>query len=157
MKPAENEFIDALREGLGFTEPILDESSACIRICQNTNIRRSMMKDAETAIGLVGSIKERLDELKEETKMAILDLAEQSCEVDMCGFIIRQSFSYYDEEVYHIDKINIDLPKKWVKVQLREYANSMELSEFSIEDQIGIYEELAKTFSNSKCHHRIDY
>ena len=39
-----------------------------------------MMKDAETAIGLVGSIKERLDELKEETKMAILDLAEHSGE-----------------------------------------------------------------------------
>lgn len=115
------------------------------------------MKDAGTAIGLVGSIKERLDELKEETKKAILDLAEQSCEVDMCGFITRQSFSYYDEEVYHIDKIYFDLPKKWVKVQLREYANSIELSEFSIEDQIGIYEELAKTFSNSKYQHRIDY
>lgn len=96
-----DEFIDALREGLGFTEPILDESSACIRICQNTNIRNSMMKDAGTAIGLVGSIRERLANLKEETKEAIISLTSESCEVDMSGFHIRQSFSYYDEEVYH--------------------------------------------------------
>ena len=116
-----------------------------------------MMKDVGTAIGLVGSIRERLANLKEETKEAIISLTLESCEVDMCGFHVRQSFSYYDEEVYHIDKIYIDLPKKWVKVQLREYANSMELSEFSIMDQSGIYEELAKTFSNSKYQHRIDY
>jgi len=92
-----------------------------------------------------------------ETKKAILNLTGQSCEVDMCGLQIRQSFCCYDEEVYHIEKIYIDPAKGLIRVQLMEYANSMELSEFSIEDQIGIYEELAKTFSNSKYHHRIDY
>lgn len=116
-----------------------------------------MMKDVETAIGLVGSIKERLANLKEETKKAIISLASESCEVDMCGFHVRQSFSYYDEEVYHIEKAYIDPAKGLVRIQLVEYADSIELSEFSIEDQIGIYDELAKTFSNPKYQHRIDY
>lgn len=116
-----------------------------------------MTKDAETAIGLVGSIKEQLANLKDEVKKAILKLPRQSCEVDMCSLQIRQSFSYYDEETYHIDKAYIDPAKGLVKVQLVEYADSIELSEFSIEDQIGIYDELAKTFSNPKYQHRIDY
>ena len=115
-----------------------------------------MMKDAGTAIGLVGSIKERLDELKEETKKAILDLAEQACEVDLCGFIIRQSFSYYDEEVYHIDKIYIDPAKRLIRVQLMEYADSIDLSEFSVEDQIGIYEYLFKVFTQPKQRYKIE-
>ena len=75
----------------------------------------------------------------------------------MGGLQIRQSFSYYEEEVYHIDKIYIDPAKGLIRVQLMEYADSIELSEFSIDDQFGIYEELAKTFSNSKYQHRIDY
>ena len=103
------------------------------------------------------NIKKQLEELKEKAKKAILDLAGKRCEVDMCGLQIRQSFSYYDEEVYHIEKIYIDPAKGLVKVQLIEYADSIELSEFSIEDQIGIYDELAKTFSNPKYQHRIDY
>ena len=108
------------------------------------------MKDEETVIGLVGSIKERLDELKAETKKAILNLPGQSCEVDMCGFIIRQSFNYYDEEVYHIDKAYIDPKKRIVRLQLHEYADSIDLSEFSVEDQIGIYEYLHKVFTQPK-------
>jgi hypothetical protein len=44
-----------------------------------------------------------------------------------------------------------------VRIQLVEYADSIELSEFSIEDQIGIYEELEKTFTDPKYAHRIDY
>ena len=44
-----------------------------------------------------------------------------------------------------------------VRIQLVEYADSIELSEFSIEDQIGIYEELEKTFTDTKYAHRIDY
>ena len=115
-----------------------------------------MMKDAETAIGLVGSIKEQLANLKDEVRKAILKLPRQSCEVDI-SLQIRQSFSYYDEETYHIDKAYIDPAKGLVRVQLVEYADSIELSEFSIEDQIGIYDELAKTFSNPKYQHRIDY
>jgi hypothetical protein len=73
------------------------------------------------------------------------------------GLQIRQSFSYYEEEVYHIDKIYIDPGKKSVRILLDEYADSIELSEFSIEDQVGIYEELEKTFTNPKYAHRIDY
>ena len=95
-------------------------------------------------------------ELKEETKKAILSLAKQDCEVELDGFHIRQSFSYYDEEVYHIDKIYINPDKGTVRIQLYEYADSIELSEFSIEDQIGIYEELKKTITDSKYAHRID-
>ncbi len=114
------------------------------------------MKDVETAIGLVGSIKELLANLKEETKEAIINLASESCEVDMSGFHIRQSFSYYDEEVYHIDKAYIDPGKRTVRLQLYEYADSIDLNEFSVEDQIGIYEELAKTFGNSKYQHYIN-
>ena len=114
-----------------------------------------MMKDVETAIGLVGSIKERLANLKEETKKAIISLASESCEVDMSGFHVRQSFSYYDEEVYHIEKAYIDPGKRAVRLQLYEYADSIDLSEFSVEDQIGIYEELAKTFGNSKYQQRL--
>ena len=103
------------------------------------------------------NIKKQLEELKEKVKKAILDLPRQSCEVDMCGLQIRQSFSYYDEEVYHIEKAYIDSAKGLVRVQLVEYADSIELSDFSIEDQLGIYDELAKTFSNPKYQHRIDY
>lgn len=69
----------------------------------------------------------------------------------------EKSFSYYEEEVYHIDKIYIDPGKKSVRILLDEYADSIELSEFSIEDQVGIYEELEKTFTNPKYAHRIDY
>jgi hypothetical protein len=59
--------------------------------------------------------------------------------------------------VYHIDKIYIDPEKESVRILLDEYADSIELSEFSIEDQVGIYEELEKTFTNPKYAHRIDY
>lgn len=115
-----------------------------------------MMKDEETAIGLVGSIKERLDELKAETKKAIISLASESCEVDMCGFHVRRSFSYYDEEVYHIDKAYIDPKKRVVRLQLHEYADSIDLSEFSVEDQIGIYEYLHKVFIQPKQRYKIE-
>lgn len=103
------------------------------------------------------SIKKQLTELKEETKRAIVNLAKQDCEVELGGLQIRQSFSYYEEEVYHIDKAYIDPDKGAVRIQLYEYADSIELSEFSIEDQIGIYEELHRTFTNPKYAHRIDY
>ena len=103
------------------------------------------------------NIKKQLEELKEKVKKAILDLAGKRCEVDMYELQIRQSFSYYENEVYHIDKAYIDPAKGLVRVQLVEYADSIELSEFSIEDQIGIYDELTKTFSNPKYQHRIDY
>jgi len=103
------------------------------------------------------SIKQQLANLKDAVKKVFLDLPKQSCEVDLCGLQIRQSFSYYEEEVYHIDKIYIDPGKESVRILLDEYADSIELSEFSIEDQVGIYEELAKTFSDPKYQHRIDY
>ena len=103
------------------------------------------------------NFKKQLTELKEETKRAIVNLAKQDCEVELGGLQIRQSFSYYEEEVYHIDKAYIDPDKGTVRIQLIEYADSIELSEFSIEDQIGIYEELKKTFTNPKYAHRIDY
>ena len=103
------------------------------------------------------SIKQQLKELKEKVKEAIIDLAERKCEVELGGLQIRQSFSYYEEEVYHVEKIFIDPGKESVRIQLVEYADSIELSEFSIEDQIGIYEELEKTFTDPKYAHRIDY
>lgn len=103
------------------------------------------------------SIKKQLTELKDKTKSAIINLAKQDCEVELGGLQIRQSFSYYEEEVYHIDKAYIDPNKGTVRIQLVEYADSIELSEFSIEDQIGIYEELEKTFTNPKYGLRIDY
>ncbi len=103
------------------------------------------------------NIKQRLKNLKEEIITAIINLTNQSCEVEMNGIQIRQSFSYYDEEVYHIEKIYINPVKRLVRIQLREYADSIELSEFSIEDQIVIYEELEKTFKNSKYEYRIEY
>ena len=103
------------------------------------------------------SIKQQLKELKEKVKIAIIDLAKRDCEVGLGGLQIRQSFSYYEEEVYHIDKIYIDSGKESVRILLDEYADSIELSEFSIEDQVGIYEELEKTFTNPKYAHRIDY
>jgi len=103
------------------------------------------------------SIKQQLKELKEKVKKAIIDLAKRDCEVELGGLQIRQSFSYYEEEVYHIDKIYIDSGKESVRILLDEYADSIELSEFSIEDQVGIYEELEKTFTNPKYAHRIDY
>ena len=103
------------------------------------------------------SIKQQLKELKEKVKKAIIDLAKRDCEVGLSDLQIRQSFSYYDEEVYHIDKIYIDPGKESVRILLDEYADSIELSEFSIEDQVGIYEELEKTFTNPKYAHRIDY
>lgn len=102
------------------------------------------------------SIKQQLKELKEKVKKAIIDLAKRDCEVGLAGLQIRQSFSYYEEEVYHIDKIYIDPGKESVRILLDEYADSIELSEFSIEDQVGIYEELEKTFTNPKYAHRID-
>ena len=91
------------------------------------------------------SIKQQLKELKEKVKKAIIDLAKRDCEVGLGGLQIRQSFSYYEEEVYHIDKIYIDPEKESVRILLDEYADSIELSEFSIEDQVGIYEELEKS------------
>ena len=102
-------------------------------------------------------IKRQLKELREKVKTAIINLTKQNCEVELGGFQIRQSFSYYEEEVYHIDKIYIDPGKESVRILLDEYADSIELSEFSIEDQVGIYEELEKTFTNPKYAHRIDY
>ena len=75
----------------------------------------------------------------------------------MNGFQIRQSFSYYEEEVYHINKIHIIPEKGKVMVQLYEYADSIQLSEFSIDDQVGICEKLRKLFTNPKYRHRIDY
>jgi len=77
--------------------------------------------------------------------------------VELGGLQIRQSFSYYEEEVYHVEKAYVDPNKVMVRIQLVEYADSIELSEFSIEDQIGIYEELEKTFTDPKYAHRIDY
>lgn len=103
------------------------------------------------------SIKKQLEELRTEIKRAIINLATKSCEVDLGGFQLRLSFSYYDEEVYHIDKIYINPDKGTIRIQLYEYADSIELSEFSIEDQIGICEELRKLFTNPKYRHRIDY
>ena len=103
------------------------------------------------------SIKQQLKELKEKVKEAIIDLTKRDCEVELGGLQIRQSFSYYEEEVYHVEKIFIDPEKESVRIQLVEYADSIELSEFSIEDQIGIYEELEKTFTDPKYAHRIDY
>ena len=103
------------------------------------------------------SIKQQLKELKEKVKKAIIYLAKRDCEVGLGGLQIRQSFSYYEEEVYHIDKIYIDPGKESVRILLDEYADSIELSKFSIEDQVGIYEELEKTFTNPKYAHRIDY
>lgn len=102
------------------------------------------------------SIKQQLKELKEKVKKAIIDLAKRDCEVELGGLQIRQSFSYYDEEVYHVEKAYIDPAKGMVRLQLFEYADSIELKEFSIEDQVGIYEELEKTFTNPKYAHRID-
>jgi hypothetical protein len=106
---------------------------------------------------IMENIKRQLEELREKVKTAIVSLAKQNCEVELGGLQIRQSFSYYEEEVYHIDKIYIDPGKESVRILLDEYADSIELSEFSIEDQVGIYEELEKTFTNPKYAHRIDF
>ena len=103
------------------------------------------------------SIKQQLKELKEKVKEAIIDLTKRDCVVELGGLQIRQSFSYYEEEVYHVEKAYFDLNMVMVRIQLVEYADSIELSEFSIEDQIGIYEELEKTFTDPKYAHRIDY
>ena len=103
------------------------------------------------------NIKKQLENLKAETKKSIIGLAKQLCEVEMCGLQIRQSFSYYDEEVYHVERVYIDPVKGLVRVLLTEYADSIPLEEFGIEDQIGIYEELYKVFSNPKYGYRIDY
>lgn len=103
------------------------------------------------------SIRQQLKELKEKVKEAIIDLTKRKCEVELGGLQIRQSFSYYEEEVYHVEKAYVDPNKVMVRIQLVEYADSIELSEFSIEDQIGIYEELEKTFTDPKYAHRIDY
>lgn len=102
-------------------------------------------------------IKKQLEELRTEIKRAIINLATKSCEVDLGGFQLRQSFSYYEEEVYHIDKIYINPDKGRVMVELYEYADSIPLSEFSIDDQVGICEELQKLFTNPKYRYRIDY
>ena len=101
-------------------------------------------------------IKKQLKELRAEIMRAIINLARKSCEVGMSGFQIRQSFSYYEEEVYHIDKIYINPDKGRVMVELYEYADSIPLSEFSIDDQVGICEELQKLFTNPKYRYRID-
>lgn len=140
------------RTGLNTTAP----TNVCTITCLIRNLKGFMMKDVETAIGLVGSIKERVANLKEETKGAIISLASESCEVDMSGFHIRQSFSYYDEEVYHIDKAYIDPRKRIVRLQLYEYADSIDLKEFSVEDQIGICEYLHKVFTQPKQRYKIE-
>lgn len=101
-------------------------------------------------------IKEKIQELKDEVRIAIISLTRQSCEVDMSGLQIRQSFAYY-EEAYHVEKLYIDQDKGTVRVQLFEYADSIQLSEFSIEDQVGIFEALRRTFDNSKFSYRVDY
>lgn len=103
------------------------------------------------------SIKKQLTELKDKARIAIINLAKQDCEVELGGLQIRQSFSYYEEEVYHIDKIYINPDKGRVMVELYEYADSIPLSEFSIDDQVGICEELQKLFTNPKYRYRIDY
>ena len=103
------------------------------------------------------SIKKQLTELKDKTKMAIVNLAKRDCEVELGCLQIRQSFSYYDEEVYHIDKAYIDPGKRTVRLQLHEYADSIDLSEFSVEDQIGIFEYLHKVFTQPKQRYKIDY
>ena len=100
-------------------------------------------------------IKRQLKELREKVKTAIINLTKQNCEVELGGFQIRQSFSYYDEEVYHIEKAYIDPAKGMVRLQLFEYADSIELKEFSVEDQVGIYEELSKIFTPPKYDNRI--
>ncbi len=61
-----------------------------------------------------------------------------------------QEMKQYDEEVYHIEKAYIDPKKRIVRLQLHEYADSIDLSEFSVEDQIGIYEYLHKVFTQPK-------
>ena len=61
---------------------------------------------------IMESIKQQLKELKEKVKKAIIDLTKRDCEVGLGGLQIRQSFSYYEEEVYHIDKIYIDPEKE---------------------------------------------
>ena len=106
---------------------------------------------------IMESIKQQLKELKEKVKKAIIDLAKRDCEVVLGGFHVRQSFSYYDEEVYHIDKAYIDPKKRIVRLQLHEYADSIDLSEFSVEDQIGIFEYLHKVFTQPKQRYKIDY
>lgn len=103
------------------------------------------------------NIKKQLENLKAETKKSIIGLAKQLCEVEMCGLQIRQSFSYYEEEVYHVERTYIDPDKETVRIQLYEYADSILLEEFGIEDQIGIYEELYKVLSNPKYGYRINY
>ena len=103
------------------------------------------------------SIRQQLKELKEKVNEAIKKKKKRKCEVELGGLQIRQSFSYYEEEVYHVEKAYLDPNKVMVRIQLVEYADSIELSEFSIEDQIGICEELQKLFTNPKYRHRIDY
>lgn len=106
---------------------------------------------------IMDEIKQQIARLKEGIRKGILNLANLSCEVDLGRLQIRQSFSYYDEEVYHIEKLYIDPDKGTVRVQLYEYAHSIPVSEFSIEDQVRIYEELAKTFENPHYQKKIDY
>ena len=75
----------------------------------------------------------------------------------MYGFHVRQSFSYYDEEVYHIDKAYVNPGKRTVRLQLYEYANSIALNEFSVDDQIAIFEYLHKVFTEPIQQYKIDY
>ena len=103
------------------------------------------------------SIKKQLENLKAETKKAIINLAGKRCEVDMNELQIRQSFSYYEDEVYHIEKLYIYPEEDVVRVQLIEYADSIEISEFSADDQIAILGELEKAFAIPKYDYRIDY
>lgn len=113
--------------------------------------------DFMVRLRIMENIKRKLDELKEEVKQAIIGLAKTRCEVDMCEFQIRQSFSFYDEEVYHIEKLYIYPEKGIIRVQLIEYADSVLLREFSADDHIGILEEVKKTFTTPKYGYRIDY
>ena len=113
--------------------------------------------DFMVRLTIMESIKQQLKELKEKVKKAIIDLAKRDCEVGLGGLQIRQTFSYYEEEVYHVEKAYIDPAKGMVRLQLFEYADSIELKEFSVEDQVGIYEELEKTFRNPKYDYRIEY
>lgn len=105
---------------------------------------------------IMENIKRQLEELKEKVKTAIVSLTKQNCEVELGGLQIRQSFSYYDEEVYHVEKAYVDPAKGMVRLQLYEYADSIELKEFSVEDQIGIYEYLHKIFTQPKQQYKIE-
>lgn len=103
------------------------------------------------------NLQSQLNTLKEHVMSAIVNLTDQRCEVDMQGLQIRQSFSYYESEVYHIDKIIINPEKGSVEIELYEYSDLINLNDFSVDDQIEIFRELNRLFTNPKYGHRINY